>query len=80
MSGKTWYTVVEATDIAVNLPDDNSPDTDIEDEDESDVESDLEDIDNLAQPESVLRVGICGRSKCTFFQRRTASSVTKLTK
>ena len=33
MSGKTWYTVVEAADIAVNLPDDNSPDTDIEDED-----------------------------------------------
>ena len=33
MSGKTWYTVVEAADIAVNLPDDNSPDTDTEDED-----------------------------------------------
>ena len=32
MSGKIWYTVVEAADIAVNLPD-NSPDTDIEDED-----------------------------------------------
>ena len=33
MSGKTWYTAAEEADIAVNLPDDNSLDTDIEDED-----------------------------------------------
>ena len=52
ISEKTWYTAAEVADIAVNFPDGNSPDTDIEDEDESDIESDLEDIDNLRQLES----------------------------
>ena len=52
MSENTWYTAAEVADIVVNLPDDNSPDTDIEDGDESDIESDLDDIDDLPQPES----------------------------
>ena len=52
MSEKTRYTDAEVADIVVNLPDDNSPDTNIEDEDESDIQSDLEDIDNLPQLES----------------------------
>ena len=52
MSGKTWYTAAEVADIAVNLPDDNSPNTNFKDEDELDMESDLEDIYNLPQPES----------------------------
>ena len=52
MSGKIWYSAAEVADTVVNLPYDNSLDTDIEDEDESDIESDLEDIDNLLQPES----------------------------
>ena len=52
MSEKTRYTTAEVADIVVNLPDDNFPDTNIEDEDESDIQSDLEEIDNLPQPES----------------------------
>ena len=30
MSGKTRYTIAEVADFVVNLPDDNSPDTDID--------------------------------------------------
>ena len=52
MSGKTWYTATEVADIVVNLPDDNSPNTNFKDEDELDMKSDLEDIYNLPQPES----------------------------
>ena len=52
MSGKTQYTAAEVADIVVNLPDDNSPDTDIEDGNESDIESILGDTDNLPHPES----------------------------
>ena len=56
MSGKTWYTAAKVSDIVVNLPDDNSPDTDIEVEDESDIGSDLDDIDNFLQPESETEI------------------------
>ena len=52
MSEKTWCTTQEVADIVVNLLDDNFPDTDIEDQDESDIESNLEDVNNLPQTES----------------------------
>ena len=75
ISGKTRYTAAEVADIVVKLPDDNSPDTNIEDEDGSDIESDLEDIDNLPQPESETKTSaIESSSESKFVEEGSAHS------
>lgn len=74
MSRKTWYTAEEVAEIIVNLPHDNSIDTDIEDDlDESDADFDVE-IDNLPPLESEIEASEVESSSESEYEESSQSS------